>query len=169
MASQILVVAELHEGKIRKSTHSAITFAKNAGLPFAILVAGDTAKAAAAEVTAFGATKVIAADLNGYVNRAIALANAPETPGQLADLRRSIRLCRRALKASAKSSPVRGPLLHDLAEGLFRDPTRMRERGDDADGHLPTLQPHGEVDFLRRTEQRGPADVAHVLTDRIDL
>src|SRR5580704_9607563 len=60
--SQILVVAELHEGHVRKSTHSAITFARNAGLPFAILVVGATAKAAAAELTGYGATKVLAAE-----------------------------------------------------------------------------------------------------------
>jgi electron transfer flavoprotein alpha subunit len=62
MSTQILVVAELHEGHVRKSTHSAITFARATGLPFAILVVGATAKAAAAEVTGFGATKVIAAE-----------------------------------------------------------------------------------------------------------
>jgi electron transfer flavoprotein alpha subunit len=62
MSTQILVVAELHEGHVRKSTHSAITFARAAGLPFAILVIGATAKAAAAEVTAFGASKIIVAE-----------------------------------------------------------------------------------------------------------
>jgi electron transfer flavoprotein alpha subunit len=62
MSTQILVVAELHDGHVRKSTHSAITFAKAAGLPFAILVVGANAKAAAAEVTGYGATKVLAAE-----------------------------------------------------------------------------------------------------------
>jgi electron transfer flavoprotein alpha subunit len=62
MSSQVLVVAELHEGNVRKSTHSAITFARNTGLPFAILVIGANAKAAAAEVTGYGATKVLAAE-----------------------------------------------------------------------------------------------------------
>ncbi len=62
MSSQILVVAELHDGHVRKSTHSAITFARNTGLPFSILVVGATAKAAAAELTAYGATKVLAAE-----------------------------------------------------------------------------------------------------------
>jgi electron transfer flavoprotein alpha subunit len=62
MSTQILVVAELHDGHVRKSTHSAITFAKATGLPFAILVVGSTAKAAAAELTGFGATKIIAAE-----------------------------------------------------------------------------------------------------------
>jgi electron transfer flavoprotein alpha subunit len=62
MSTQILVVAELHEGHVRKSTHSAITFARNAGLPFAILVVGTGAKAAAAEITGYGAAKVLVAD-----------------------------------------------------------------------------------------------------------
>ena len=62
MSSQVLVVAELHEGHVRKSTHSAITFARNTGLPFAILVIGANAKAAAAEVTGYGAAKVLAAE-----------------------------------------------------------------------------------------------------------
>jgi electron transfer flavoprotein alpha subunit len=60
--SQILVVAELASGKIRKSTHSAITFAKNVGDPFSILVIGQGAKGAAAEVAGFGAQKLLVCD-----------------------------------------------------------------------------------------------------------
>lgn len=60
--SNVLVVAELLDGKVRKSTHSAITFAKNVGAPFSILIIGAGAKAAAAEVTTFGAAKVLVAD-----------------------------------------------------------------------------------------------------------
>jgi electron transfer flavoprotein alpha subunit len=60
--SQILVVAELAGGKIRKSTHSAITFAKNVGDPFSILVMGQGAKAAAGEMAGFGAQKVLVCD-----------------------------------------------------------------------------------------------------------
>jgi electron transfer flavoprotein alpha subunit len=62
MSSQVLVVAELHDGHVRKSTHSAITFARNTGLPFSVLVVGANAKAAAAEVTGYGAAKVLAAE-----------------------------------------------------------------------------------------------------------
>src|SRR5258708_38212400 len=68
--SNTLVVAELHEGKVRKSTMSAITFAQKLGAPFAILVLGSNAKAAAADVTGFGAAKVLAcedASLASYV------------------------------------------------------------------------------------------------------
>jgi electron transfer flavoprotein alpha subunit len=65
-----LVVAELHDGKIRKATLSAITFARQVGAPFSVLVIGAGAKAAAAEVTPFGAAKVLAcedASLANYV------------------------------------------------------------------------------------------------------
>ncbi len=58
--SNVLVIAELHDGKIRKSTHSAINFAKQVGGTFSIVVVGATAKAAAADVAAFGAQKIIA-------------------------------------------------------------------------------------------------------------
>ena len=58
----ILVIAEMLDGKVRKSTHSAITFARNAGGTFSILVLGQGAKAAAAEVTGFGAQKVLVCD-----------------------------------------------------------------------------------------------------------
>ena len=63
--SNILVVAELSDGKVRKSTHSAITFARDAtkaGGSFTILVLGAGAKAAAAEVTAYGAAKILVGD-----------------------------------------------------------------------------------------------------------
>jgi len=57
-----LVVAELLEGKIKKTTHSAITFAKAVGQPFSILVIGAGAKAAAAELAGFGAKSLLVAD-----------------------------------------------------------------------------------------------------------
>jgi electron transfer flavoprotein alpha subunit len=65
-----LIVAELHEGHVRKSTHSAITFAKQIGAPFSILVLGANAKGAATDVIGFGAAKVLAAEdasLKDYV------------------------------------------------------------------------------------------------------
>lgn len=60
--SNVLVIAELSEGKIRKSTHSAIHFAKQVGGTFSILVLGANAKAAASEVAAFGAAKILACE-----------------------------------------------------------------------------------------------------------
>lgn len=70
----VLVVAETFEGKLRKTTHSAITFAKQAsaalGGSFSILVLGDGVSAAASEAAGFGAAKVLVADdgsLKNYV------------------------------------------------------------------------------------------------------
>jgi electron transfer flavoprotein alpha subunit len=73
--ADVLVVAELtEEGKVRKTTHSAITFAKQAlaalGGSFSILVLGAGAQAAAAELTGFGAAKLLVcedASLKNYV------------------------------------------------------------------------------------------------------
>src|SRR5207237_195259 len=57
-----LVIAELHDGSLRKSTHSAVSFARQLGAPFSILVIGSGAKNAATEAAAFGAQKVWVAD-----------------------------------------------------------------------------------------------------------
>jgi electron transfer flavoprotein alpha subunit len=64
--ANVLVVAEFAEGKVKKTTHSAVTFAqsvaKGTGGAFSILVIGAGAKAAAAELGALGAAKVFVAD-----------------------------------------------------------------------------------------------------------
>lgn len=60
--ANVLVIAEMHEGKVRKSTHSAVTFARNVGGTFSILVMGQGAKAAAAELAGFGAQKLLVCD-----------------------------------------------------------------------------------------------------------
>jgi len=64
--SDALVIAELAEdGKLKKSTLSAITFAQRAlpalGGSFSILVLGANATTAAAELTGYGAAKVLTA------------------------------------------------------------------------------------------------------------
>src|SRR5437763_17018934 len=74
--SNILVIAELHDGHVRKSTHSAITFARNAGAPFSILVIGAGAKNVAAEVATYGAAKVLVAD-DASLNAQVAERFAP--------------------------------------------------------------------------------------------
>jgi electron transfer flavoprotein alpha subunit len=74
--SKILVIAEMHEGHIRKSTHSAITFAREAAQPFSILVLGQGAAAAAAEVKTYGAEKVLTCD-DAYLANAVAERFAP--------------------------------------------------------------------------------------------
>ncbi len=65
-----LVVAELAGDALRKSTLSAITFAKEVGAPFAILVVGASTAAAAGELRGFGAQKLLVvedASLKDYV------------------------------------------------------------------------------------------------------
>jgi electron transfer flavoprotein alpha subunit len=65
-----LVIAELQDGKVKKTTFSAITFAKKVGGPFAILAIGAGAGGVGAELAAFGAQKVITVDdpsLKSYV------------------------------------------------------------------------------------------------------
>ena len=57
-----LVIAELFEGTVRKSTASAIAFARQLGAPFAIVAIGGGAASAATELTSFGAQKVLAVD-----------------------------------------------------------------------------------------------------------
>jgi electron transfer flavoprotein alpha subunit len=57
-----LVIAELLEGKVRAATNSAITFAKQIGGPFSILVLGSGAAQAAKDLTGFGAQKVHVCD-----------------------------------------------------------------------------------------------------------
>jgi len=60
--SKILVVAEVSGGKLKKTTHSAITFARQAGLPFDILVLGHDVGAASEELRGFGAGAVKVGD-----------------------------------------------------------------------------------------------------------
>jgi electron transfer flavoprotein alpha subunit len=57
-----LVIAELGDGKVKKTTHSAIAFAKQLGAPFSILVIGSGATAGASDLAGFGAQKVLVAD-----------------------------------------------------------------------------------------------------------
>jgi electron transfer flavoprotein alpha subunit len=64
--ANILVVAEFEQGKVKRTTHSAVTFAqtvaKATGGSFSILLMGASAKAAAGELTGFGGAKVLVAD-----------------------------------------------------------------------------------------------------------
>jgi electron transfer flavoprotein alpha subunit len=70
-SQQILVVAEMLDGSVRKTTWSAVTFARQvAGSTGAwdLLVLGEGASAAAAQVNRLGARKVLAGDIaGGYV------------------------------------------------------------------------------------------------------
>ncbi|MGD0674755.1 MAG: electron transfer flavoprotein subunit alpha/FixB family protein [Polyangiaceae bacterium] len=60
--SGTLVVAEQLGGAVRKSTYSAIAFAKLLNEPFAIVVAGEGASRAAPELVGFGAQRVFAVE-----------------------------------------------------------------------------------------------------------
>jgi electron transfer flavoprotein alpha subunit len=64
--ANVLVVAEFAEGKVKKTTHSAVTFAeavaKGTGGAFSILLIGAGTKAAASELVGLGAAKVFVAD-----------------------------------------------------------------------------------------------------------
>ena len=66
--SKILVVAEVSAGKLKKTTHSAISFARLAGLPFDLLVVGHDVSAAAEELRAYGAGSVKVADDAVFAN-----------------------------------------------------------------------------------------------------
>ncbi|WP_437835433.1 electron transfer flavoprotein subunit alpha/FixB family protein [Sorangium sp. So ce1153] len=72
--ADVLVVAEAAEGKLKKTTHSAVTFARQAakalGGTYSILVIGDALGDAAAEAATLGAAKVLVAEsgaLKDYV------------------------------------------------------------------------------------------------------
>jgi electron transfer flavoprotein alpha subunit len=62
----VLVVAEAADGHIKKTTHSAVTFARDAakalGGTFSILVLGKGVEAAAKEIADLGAAKILVAD-----------------------------------------------------------------------------------------------------------
>ncbi len=64
--ADVLVVAEVAEGKLKKPTHSAVTFARRAaaalGGSYSILVIGGGAAGAAEEAASLGAAKVLLAD-----------------------------------------------------------------------------------------------------------
>lgn len=65
-----LVVAELSNGSLRRSSLSAITFAKQVGGHFAVLALGAGTSGAAKELAAFGAERILVADdptLKDYV------------------------------------------------------------------------------------------------------
>jgi electron transfer flavoprotein alpha subunit len=70
--ADVLVVAEAAEGKLKKTTHSAVTFAKQAaaalGGTYAILVIGDAVSEAAAEAARLGAAKVLVAEAGALKN-----------------------------------------------------------------------------------------------------
>jgi len=87
--SEVLVVAELSDGSVRKTTHSAITAARKinqlSGGSFSILVIGGSpAKAAALELAGFGASRIIVcsdASLSNYLAERYAPVVAAQAKG----------------------------------------------------------------------------------------
>jgi len=71
-----LVIAELHEGSLRKSTHSGHHLRPQVGAPFAILLLGSDVKNAVTEAAAFGAEKVLVAS-DASLKDAVAERYAP--------------------------------------------------------------------------------------------
>jgi len=66
--TDVVVVAELLEGKPKKATHVAVSFAKQVAggtSAYDILVIGEGAKGAAGELTGLGARKVLTAEIGG--------------------------------------------------------------------------------------------------------
>ena len=70
--ADVLVVAEAADGKLKKTTHSAVAFARRAaatlGGSYSILVIGSSLGGAVAEAATLGATKVLVADDASLVN-----------------------------------------------------------------------------------------------------
>lgn len=72
--ADVLVIAEVAEGKLKKTTHSAVTFAQKAaaalGGSYSILLVGDALGGAAEEAARLGAARVLVAEdasLNHYL------------------------------------------------------------------------------------------------------
>jgi len=78
--ADVLVVAEAAEGKLKKATHSAVTFARTAaqalGGTYSILVLGKGIGDAAKEAATLGAAKVLATD-DGSLEHYVAERYAP--------------------------------------------------------------------------------------------
>jgi electron transfer flavoprotein alpha subunit len=70
--ANVLVIAEAAEGKLKKTTHSAVSFARTAaqalGGAYSILVLGDDVAGAAEEAKALGADRVLVAEAPSLKN-----------------------------------------------------------------------------------------------------
>ena len=67
--TDVLVVAELLDGGLRRSTLSAVNFAKQVaegtGGSFDVLAIGEGAESAASELSSYGARKILTAEIEG--------------------------------------------------------------------------------------------------------
>ena len=122
--SKILVVAETSGGRLKKTTHSAITFARKAGLPFDIAVLGQGVGGAAEELRAFGAGAVIAVDGASLANF-VAEAYAPT----VADLAKKGGYTVVAMTASSFGKDLAPRVAVRLGAGLAPDISRVENQG----------------------------------------
>ncbi|MFO0607554.1 MAG: electron transfer flavoprotein subunit alpha/FixB family protein [Polyangiales bacterium] len=122
--SKILVVAETSGGRLKKTTHSAITFARKAGLPFDIAVLGQGVGGAAEELRAFGAGAVIAVDDASLANF-VAEAYAPT----VADLAKKGGYTVVAMTASSFGKDLSPRVAVRLGAGLAPDISRVENQG----------------------------------------
>jgi electron transfer flavoprotein alpha subunit len=118
--SKILVVAETSGGRLKKTTHSAITFARKAALPFDILVLGQGVEAAAQELRAFGAGAVITVDDASLANF-VAEAYTPT----VADVARKGGYSVVAVTASSFGKDLAPRVAVRLGAGLASDVSRV--------------------------------------------
>jgi electron transfer flavoprotein alpha subunit len=152
-----LVIAELQDGKVRKSTFSAITFAKQVGSPFAILAIGAGAAGAGADLAKFGAQKVIVVDdasLKNYVCERFAPTVAKiakdggyDTVAVTASSAGKDLAPRVAVKLGAGYAPDINAVKVDGAKRLYRRPTHA----GNAFGWLEITTPV-QVVSVRQTE-----------------
>ena len=152
--STILVIAELHDGHVRKSTHSAIAFARQTNIPFAILVLGQGAKAAAAEVTTYGATKVIVVD-DAYLANAVAERFAPT----IAEVAKSGGYDIIAVTASSFGKDVAPRVAAKLGAGYAPDISKVSAEG----GKLTFKRPVFAGNAFATAELTTPMQVYSVL------
>jgi electron transfer flavoprotein alpha subunit len=125
--SRVLVVAEIHEGKVRKTTNSAITFARESvkgGGTFVILAIGAGAKSTAGELGGYGASKVITVDDASLANQICELF-APT----IAEVAKSGSFDTVALTASSFGKDVAPRVAAKLGAGYAPDIAGVRTEG----------------------------------------
>ncbi len=122
--SKTLVIAEISGGRLKKTTHSAITFAREAGFPFDILALGKGVGAAAEELRGFGAGAVLVADDALFANF-VAEAFAPT----VADVAKAGGYTVVAVTASSFGKDLSPRVAVRLGAGLAPDVSRVANQG----------------------------------------
>lgn len=123
--SKILVVAETSSGRLKKTTHSAITFACSAGLPFDIAVLGQGIAGAVEELRGYGAGTVVAVD-DASLAQFVAEGFAPT----VADLAKKGGYSIVVMTASSFGKDLAPRVAVRLGAGLAPDISRVERSGD---------------------------------------